>query len=110
MFRYTVETIRSGQPRPYADTEREYRIFVEVKPQYAPEPKEFQPWLQGGDVTEQRLWAKRVIRALCCDFREADDKDGRTGMEAAFYPTLKVLELNPAQGTIHCLIVEAYTD
>lgn len=28
--RYTVEVLRNGQPRAYADTEREYLVTVEV--------------------------------------------------------------------------------
>lgn len=136
MIRYTVKTIRSGQPRSYADTEREYKIFVERATGYGEHANEFQPWifledvearitteaamrkagkLFGGNTPEdlrkmQRDWALKITRALCQNFREKDDDDGRTGMDAAFYPTLKWLKLDAAAGTIHVFITEMYTD
>lgn len=132
-IRYTVTTLRSGQPRAYADTEREYLVTVERShTNDAP----FVPWLMGGDVEAnikrdaalraegrmfggyspdetrkaQRDWAKKIVRALCQDFREASDEDGRTGMEAHFYPTLKSLTVDAKAGTIRAFIVEPYTD
>lgn len=130
---YSVKTIRSGQPRAYADTEREYLITVKGE-RYGKEG--LHPWLMHGDVEariqreeadraagrmsggyppdelrkQQREWAKGIVRALCQNFREKDDEDGRTGMEAHFYPTLKWMKLDPAAGTIHVFIVEPYTD
>lgn len=130
---YSVETLRSGQPRPYADTEREYLITVKGT-RYGKEG--LHPWLLHGDVEariqkeeadraagrmmggtppdqlryEQREWAKGIVRALCQAFREKDDDDGRTGMEAHFYPTLKSLKLDQKAGTICAFIVEPYTD
>lgn len=130
---YSVDVIRSGQPRPYADTEREYLVTVKST-QWGKDG--MHPWLFGGDVeaqikrdeawraegrmsggdspdqlrSQQREWAKKIVRALCQNFREKDDDDGRTGMEAHFYPTLKWLKLDPAEGTIHVFIVEPYTD
>lgn len=94
------------------------------------------PWLMGGNVEErilreegdrkagrmvggyppeevrkqQKDWAKKIVRALCSNFRETGDDDGRTGMDAHFYPTLKWLKLDPNVGTIHVLIVEPFTD
>ena len=92
---YSVETLRSGQPRPYADTEREY--------------------LMGGQSPDdlrqaQRNWAKGIVRALCQNFREKYDDDGREGLDAHFYPTLKQLNLDPQAGTIRAFIIEPYAD
>lgn len=130
---YEVETIRSGQPRAYADTEREYLITVRSEC-YGEDG--LRPWLMHGDVEaqiakdeaarkagtmfggmqpdalrkSQRDWAKKVVRGLCQNFREKDDDDGRTGMDAHFFPTLKSLKIDPKAGTIHAFIVEPYTD
>lgn len=125
---YSIETLRSGQPRAYADTEREYLITVK---------SDGKPWLMYGDVEAriveeeamraagrmwggespdalrqlQREWAKDIVRALCQrTFREKDDQDGRTGMEAGLYPTLKFLRIDPKAGTVHAFIVEPYCD
>lgn len=131
--RYTVETLRSGQPRAYADTEREYLITVESTT-FGKEG--MHPWLMHGDVEktikreeadraagrmfggippdelrkQQREWALGLVRSLCQRFREKTDDDGRTGMEAAFYPTLKSLVIDHKVGTIRAFIVEMYTD
>lgn len=130
---YTVDILRSGQPRPYADTDREYLITVE-KSRHGKDG--MYPWLMHGDVEErikreeadraagrmiggmppdalrkeQRDWALKIVRALCQNFREKDDDDGRTGEYAHFYPTLKWLMLDQKKGTIHAFIVEPYTD
>lgn len=130
---YSAETLRSGQPRAYADTEREYLISVSMT-QYGKEG--LKPGLLFGDI-EKRIardekdraagimfggespetlrknqgdWARKIVRALCQNFREKDDEDGRTGMDAHFYPTLKFLKLDHKAGTIHAFIVEPYTD
>ena len=131
---YAVEVLRSGQPRAYADTEREYRITV--KSTGWQKDKQPKPWLMHGDVErriaeeetlrkagkmlggtppdelrkQQREWAKKIVRALCQNFREKDDADGKTGMEAHFYPTLRSLKLDAAAGTIHAFIIEPFTD
>ena len=130
---YSVEVLRSGQPRPYADTEREYLITVK-RTQYGKDG--LHPWLMHGDVEarikreeadraagrmygggspdelrkSQREWAKKIVRALCQNFREKNDDDGRTGMDAHFYPTLKSLALDAKAGTIRAFIIEPYTD
>lgn len=131
--RYTVETLRSGQPRAYADTEREYLISVEWKG-YA--DKNLRPGFPGGNLDkliareesaraegrmhggyspaehrkQRRDWALKVLRSLCQNFREKDDDDGRTGMDAHFYPTLRSLALDENAGTIRALIIEPFTD
>lgn len=130
---YSVEILRSGQSRAYADTEREYLITVKST-QYGKDG--LHPWLMYGDVENriqreeadravgllsggetpdqlrkgQREWAKKIVRTLCQNFRETDDDDGRTGMGAHFYPTLKWMKLDARAGTIHVFIVEPYTD
>lgn len=131
---YSVDTLRSGQPRPYADTEREYLITVKSAG-YGKDaaPK---PWLMYGDIEAQivleeaarkagtmsggmspdqlrkgqRDWAKKIVRALCQNFREKDDDDGRKDMSAFFYPTLRSLTLDAKAGTIRAFIIEPYTD
>ena len=131
---YSVETLRSGQPRAYADTEREY--LITVKASHWSKNGVLKPWLMHGDVEKriveeeamrksgqmlggetpdhlrksQREWAKKIVRALCQNFREKDDDDGRTDMAAYFYPTLQWLKLDPKAGTIHVFIIEPYTD
>jgi hypothetical protein len=132
-IRYTIEVIRSGQPRAYADTTNEYLIKGEQLPY---NKTEFVPYLPLGDVeaiiahetkmrerrkmfggyspeglrAEQRKAALRLVRTLCQDFREQTDEDGRTGMEAHFYPTLQFLAIDGAAGTIRVVIVEPFTD
>lgn len=130
---YSVQILRSGQPRAYADTEREYLVTMQST-QYGKDG--LHPWVQYGDVetrikkeelaraegrmsggdspdklrSNQRDWAKKIVRSLCQNFREKDDDDGRTGMDAHFYPTLSSLKIDPSAGTIHALIIEPYTD
>lgn len=130
---YSVETLRSGQPRAYADTLREYLITVK-REQYGKDG--MHPWVLHGDVeakikrdeaarkaktmfggyspeqlrAAQQEWAKKIIRALCQNFREEGDDDGREGMEAHFYPTLNSLVVNHNAGTIKVLIIEPFTD
>lgn len=136
--RYTVETLRSGQPRPYADTEREYLIKVECIREYGATKGQWEPWLMFGNVEEQiareeklrvegklgggnspselrkmqRDWALKLIRALCQNFREKGDQDGKTEgtMEAYFFPTLKCLAIDAKAGTVRAFIVEPYDD
>lgn len=130
---YQVDILRSGQPRAYADTEREYLITVK-KEQFDKEG--LFPYLLHGDVETrikkdeamreagtmrggqspeglrngQREWAKKLVRSLCQNFREKDDDDGRTDMDAYFYPTLKSLKLDHVEGTITAFIIEPYAD
>jgi len=131
---YAVDIIRSGQPRAYADTEREYLITVQTTG-YGKDAA-LKPWLMYGDVEAriaadeaarkagtmsggetpdqlrkgQREWAKKIVRALCQNFREKNDDDGRKDMEAHFYPTLQSLKLDAKAGTIRVFIIEPYTD
>jgi len=136
MRTYTVETIRSGQPRPYADSEYECRITVKERAEWGPQKGQMVPWVLYGDVearikqeeqdrAQKRLiggempdamrkrqadWAKTIVRTLFHEFREKDDADGRTGMAAYFYPTLKWLRIDATNGQITAFIVAPYTD
>lgn len=133
MDRYTVEVLRSGQPRAYADTEREYLISVEHQGYL---DKELRAGFPGGNLDEtikreeadrkagrmyggcspedhrkqRRDYALKIVRGLCQNFREKGDEDGRAGMDAHFYPTLRRLDIDEKAGTIRALIIEAYTD
>jgi hypothetical protein len=108
--RYTVEVLRSGQPRAYADTENEYLVRCEMERSYGPDKGQMKPWLYGLDEATRLTWAKSLVKVLCQTFREAGDDDGRTGMEAHFYPTLRSLVIDQNTGTIRALIIEPYTD
>lgn len=133
---YTVDTLRAGQPRAYADSEYEYKITVQREAEWGPNKGKVEPWLLGGDVEaqirrdeaaraaktmfggyspeqlrqQQREWARSILTALARRHREASDKDGKEGAEAFFWPTLKWLRMDGKAGTIHALIVEPYTD
>ena len=132
--RYTVEILRSGQPRPYAATEHEY--LVKVESSGWSNDGSMKPWLMCGDLDKriaqeesdrksgrmsggdspdelrkmQRDWALKIVRSLCQNFREKTDEDGRTGMDAAFYPTLKSLSIDQKKAEIRVFITEEYTD
>lgn len=134
-IKYTVETLRAGQPRPYADSEYEYVVKIEADG-YGKSVGVFEPWVMFGNVEnsirrdeaarkagmmfggaspeqmrkDQRDWAKKIVRALCRDFRETDDADGREGAVAYFYPTLKSLSVNAEKGEVRALIISPYTD
>lgn len=138
MERYVIETLRSGQPRPYADTEREYHIKVERMAEYGQNKGQWEPWLRYGEVEAQivreskaraegklsggyspeqlrkqaRDWALKIVRALCQNFREKGDDDGMVEgtMEAHFFPTLKSLKIDGKAGTITAFIIEPFTD
>lgn len=131
--RYTIEVLRSGQPRPYADTEREYLITCEATGYGG---TGFNPYISHGDVEamiaqqeadrasgrmaggyppdalrkQQRDWALNLVRALCQNFRERGDDDGKIGMDAHFFPTLKNLTIDHKAGTVRAFIVEPFTD
>lgn len=107
MTRYTVQVLHAGQREPYGDSEYEYTIRVERTITHG---KCIEPGFPTSEPGELRAWAKKLIRALCQDFRETGDNDGREGMEAYFYPTLKMLDLNRSTGVIHVLIIERYCD
>lgn len=136
METYMVETIRAGQPRPYADTEDECRITIKQMAEWGPNKGEMVPWVAYGDVEEhirrdeadraagrllggeasdeirkrQKEWAKRIVRTLFKEFREAGDDDGVKGPGAYFFPTLKWIRVDASKGQITALIVTPYSD
>lgn len=63
---YTVTVLRSDQPRPYADTEREYSIKCEHEVLYGTDKGKMEPWIMGGDV-EKRIRADEAARATIQD-------------------------------------------
>ena len=127
MIRYTVDTIRSGQPRAYADHIHEYLITIEHE-KYG--KAGLHPWVEGGDVEErikreeadraagrmsggyppdalrkqQADWAKALVRALCRNFREKDDPANDWAS-----PKLASLKVDHKAGTVRAVITEAYT-
>lgn len=113
-IRYTIDTLRAGQPRAYADSEFECLIKVE----FAAFDQEYKPWCQYGNrmdipdlVARRDAWAKSIVKLLFRSFREAGDQDGKEGTPGAYFAaTLKWLKLDAAKGEIWALIVEPFTD
>lgn len=96
---YSVECLRSGQPRPYADHIYEYVITCTL---------DGKPWLMGGVVEAQARewqinWAKRVARALAVDWKEKGAGDWASTF-------LQSLTLDAVKGTIRVVCTSAYTD
>lgn len=112
---YAVTTLRSGEqvenyaPHVYAFT---VKVEKDGKPYLPYQTAVIKNLRYPNDALEgmQRDWAKRIVRALCHQFREVGDDDGRTGMDAHFYPTLEKLEIDHERGEIHVVIEEPYTD
>ena len=118
-LRFTVETVRSGQPRPYADTEREYIVTVEREiEQWMRHDKykdtkvgEWHPWLYGSaeDSAGKKWfddWCDRIVKALCQNFYRSVDEPGADWASSM----LKWMRVDRDKGTIHVFITEAYTD
>lgn len=63
--RYTFETIRSGQPRPYADSVHEFLMTAEWIPLGGTD------WVPNDSLNEQLV--KRQANGFC-QFKESDDK------------------------------------
>lgn len=70
--RYTVETLASGQPRPYADSRLHVRLTIEYHFQWLGDPNheksEWRPSLF--KYTEDEM--KALLRALKCGFPQTD--------------------------------------
>ena len=114
MYDYKVEILRAGQPRPYADTVHEYRVTATYTPTWGKD-RTPQPWCpyrvdKPGDKERQLKWAKAVVKAICQDFREVGDEDGREGMDAHFYPTLQSISVDEKAGIVRAIIVTPFTD
>jgi hypothetical protein len=111
--RVTVEIIRSGQPRAYADTETLARLTFEKQPQYGPGSKDPDAPFEPRTYKQQpmidmmiRETVKPAIKALVGNFYEETDIDPRPDWAS---PMLKrLIEVEP--GVWEVLIVSAYTD
>ena len=112
--RYTVEVVRSGQPRAYADTEHEYIVHIEqnkscwAKPGT---PEDWRPWLypEGNDDPGKKWfqnWCDKIVKTLCQNFYRKVGEDGSDWAS----PILKWMRFDHAKGTIHVFITESYTD
>ncbi len=105
---YFVETIRAGQPRPYASSEYEYKLTITGKNIANPyNPKLAAPpvLIVGRNPPIERV--RDLVRVLCHSFYERKD------MPDPFAPELKFLnkiEDTPTHVTWHVLIREEYTD
>jgi len=113
--RYTVEVVRSGQPRAYADTEREFIVHVEQNKAAwkAPgSPEEWHPWLYPKDSDPAGSnkyfndWCDKIVKAVCQNFFRSSTELGADWAS----PILKWMRVDHAKGTIHVFIIEAYTD
>ena len=113
-YLYSVTVIRSGQPRPYADTEHEYLIKGEYFNRYAA-PQQRTEWLPfshqsaGVDGVPSEKYeldaCDRFVQGLVGKYyRHTDEGYGW------FEPTLEWMKIDHKAGTIHLLISEAYTD
>ena len=109
--RYTVKPILEDVQRaPYADHVSTFQIIVERRDHLdahgGPVWVLWQPPFPQGSG-ESSIWAKKLVRALCMDFREQGDNDGRTGIGADFYPHLVSLDVD--EGIIEVEIRRMYT-
>ena len=112
--RYTVDVVRSGQPRAYADTEHEYIVHVEQNRagwKTPGSPDDWHPWLYpaGTDDAGKKWfqnWCDTVVKAVCQNFYRKSDEPGADWAS----PILRWMRVDHAEGTIHAYITEAYTD
>lgn len=101
--RYTVKTIRSGQPRAYADSEYECLITVEIET-----AEGFKPWIPGFRPEYLQEWAKQVVKSLFRRFSEPGD--ALQGMDAMMAAKLESISIDADAGTIRAVIREPYND
>lgn len=120
-YRYSVKIIRSGQPRAYADTEREYLIFFERYQEWGLPPKKDTwspavPGIFGGIAVDEngvptdsnaRQQLDKLVKALTQRYFRREDNDPNAGWHSPF---LKWMKVNKEEGTIHIFITEEYTD
>ena len=118
-IRFTAETIRSGQPRAYADKEAEHIVTVERLIEEwmcrgsSSDMKagEWRPWLYpvADNAAGQKWfqdWCDRIVKATCQNFYRTVDEPGANWAS----PILKWMRVDREKGTIHVFITEAYTD
>ena len=106
--RYTVKTkMFDLQLVAFGDHFSKFEILVErnVDANGATGWKHWQPGMPRSEHSMN--WAKRLVKALCQDFREKGDEDGRTGMDAAMFPHLADLDVEA--GLIKATIRRSYT-
>src|ERR1700680_2092133 len=100
---YTIETIKDGQqPKPYAPHQWEY-LITRKETQFGKEGL-FPNLPAWGNDEELKGWAKKLVKAICINFRERNDNDGKTGMDAEFFPTLESIECDREAGSIRVKI------
>jgi hypothetical protein len=111
-FRYSVQRIRAGQPRPYADSEYEYLVKVEHFQRYGKDPEErnkWVPWLPIASNTPTEAEQKQldhIVKGVCQNFYRTMSEPGSDWAS----PILQWMRVDKMNGTIHLLIKEAYTD
>jgi hypothetical protein len=102
--RFSVEIVRSGQPRPYADTEREYKVLCEMYQTWGkPEEIGWHP------IPTNEYGSKKIddiVRGTCQNFYRSEEEPGACWAS----PILKWMKIDGAAGIIHVFIKEAYTD
>jgi hypothetical protein len=63
-YRYTVETLKAGQPRPYADTIAHVRVTMEVMQTWRGST-EWEP-----NPATNTEWVYPILKGLCCGFTD----------------------------------------
>ena|ERR1035438_7060867 len=108
-YRYSVEVLRSGQPRPYADTEHEYKIYCERNQTWGkPEERGWKPFLpfsSGLSEIEKQGRIDQLIQSVTMKMFWRKDTQPNWS-----YPLLKWIKLDEKLGVIHVFITEEYTD
>jgi hypothetical protein len=117
--RFSVQVLRSGQPRAYADTEREYKVLCERWQDWGKaEEQGWKPSIplhmnglkcdENGVPTDPhaRETIDNIVRGTCQRFWRSASEPGATWA----HPILKWMKVDSKAGIIHVLIIEAYTD
>lgn len=120
-YRYSVQVLRSGQPRPYANTEREFKIYCERYQGYGLPPDKdkwhpfYPPGTAGNEVDSNgvptnkynRDLLDRFVKGVTQNYYREEDNDPAANWASPF---LKWMRINREAGTIHLFITEEYTD
>jgi len=96
-YRYVVECLSAGQPRPYADSECRYTILCEVNSPYGM-PEERNVWKPRliSNLDNQ----KELVRTLCRNFYDKPE------WHQARLDSIS----QSSDGVIHAHIIEPFTD
>ena len=106
-YRYSIEVLRSGQPRPYADTEREYKVYGEQYRTWGAKPEDRNKWYPWIPVVRQEQEYFPLLRLLTgCNFYGSSDEEGANWAS----PMLQWMKVDKEKGVIHFFVKEAYTD